>query len=94
MLPAATKSEAPPTLVHLSGTHGVEAYAGSAVQLALLERWAAEPSSAPSARGVRVVLVHVLNPFGFYCSRRWNEQGADLNRNMLVRAWESNRGGP
>ena len=28
-----------PTLVHLSGVHGVEGYAGSAVQLAMLRGW-------------------------------------------------------
>ena len=39
VLSAGTEAHDPPTLVHLSGTHGVEAYAGSAVQLALLERW-------------------------------------------------------
>lgn len=69
----------PPTLLHISGTHGVEAHAGSAVQLALLERWRA--SGPPE--GVRVVLVHALNPFGFKFGRRWNEDGIDLNRNCL-----------
>ena len=39
VLSSGTEAHDPPTLVHLSGTHGVEAYAGSAVQLALLERW-------------------------------------------------------
>lgn len=69
-----------PTLVHMSGTHGLEAYAGSAVQLALLEKFTREPSSR---RGVRVVLVHAVNPFGFYCGRRFNEDNIDLNRNLL-----------
>ena len=72
-----------PVLVHMSGTHGVEAYAGSAVQLALLRKWADEPHSSPASRGVKVVLVHVVNPYGFHCSRRFNEDNADLNRNVL-----------
>jgi len=75
--------KAPPTLIHMSGTHGVEAHAGSAAQLALLQKWADEPASAPMLKGVRVVLVHVVNPYGFHCGRRWNELGADLNRNVL-----------
>ena len=66
------------TLVHMSGAHGVEAYAGSAVQLALLRQWASQPP-----RGVRVVLVHVLNPYGFHCGRRFNEDNIDLCRNVL-----------
>lgn len=75
--------DGPPTLIHMSGTHGVEAHAGSAVQLALLQKWADEPASAPMVNGVRVVLVHAVNPYGFHCGRRFNEQGADLNRNVL-----------
>ena len=51
VLPAAgTTAEDPPTLVHMSGTHGVEAYAGSAVQLSLLDRFTRDPSTR---RGVR-----------------------------------------
>ena len=53
-----------PLLVHVSGTHGAEGYSGSAVQLALLRRWAADPAARPA--GVRVALVHALNPFGFH----------------------------
>ena len=76
-------SRDPPTLVHMSGTHGVEAYAGSAVQLALLEKFTSMPSAH---RGVRIVLVHAVNPFGFRCGRRFNEDNADLNRNVLKAA--------
>ena len=75
----------PPTLVHMSGTHGVEAHAGSAVQLALLKRWADAPADAPSSRGVRVVLVHAVNPHGFHCGRRWNEQGVRTGTAALMR---------
>jgi len=73
-----------PLLVHVSGTHGAEGYSGSAVQLALLRRWAADPAARPA--GVRVALVHALNPFGFHHGRRWNEDGVDLNRNLLTDA--------
>jgi hypothetical protein len=64
-------------LLHSSGLHGVEAYAGSAVQLALL--------AAPPKLGTddAMVLVHALNPWGMAWLRRTNENNVDLNRNFL-----------
>src|SRR5689334_17575661 len=64
--------------LHTSGLHGVEAFTGSAVQLALLD---APP--APSADGALVV-AHVLNPYGMAWLRRANENNVDLNRNFLL----------
>jgi hypothetical protein len=46
--------------VHLSGTHGLEGFAGSAVQSAIL----ADVGNLTSANGPTVVLVHALNPWG------------------------------
>jgi hypothetical protein len=65
-------------LLHASGMHGVEAYTGSAVQLALL--------ASPPALGSEdaLVIAHVLNPFGMAWLRRTNENNVDLNRNFLV----------
>ena len=63
-------------LVHSSGLHGVEGFAGSAIQLALL----AEDLAVPDDGGL--VLVHVLNPFGMAWLRRVNESNVDLNRNF------------
>lgn len=65
------------TLVVSSGVHGVEAPFGSAVQLALLDRWKAAPP-------VRCVFIHSVNPWGFAHRRRTNEDNADLNRNFLL----------
>ena len=70
-------TDASRVLLHASGIHGVEAYAGSAVQLALLD----EPPTL-SARDA-LALVHVLNPYGMAWSRRANESNVDLNRNFL-----------
>jgi hypothetical protein len=70
--------EATHVLLHTSGIHGVEAYAGSAIQIALLD---AVPALAPH---VGVVLVHVLNPYGMAWLRRTNENNVDLNRNFLA----------
>ena len=64
-------------LLHTSGLHGVEAFAGSAVQLAIL----ANPPTQPA--GCELVLVHALNPYGMAWRRRANENNVDLNRNFL-----------
>ena len=65
-------------LVHSSGLHGVEAFAGSAVQLQLLDQGLpAIPEDAA------LVLVHVVNPYGMAWLRRFNENNVDLNRNFL-----------
>ena len=63
-------------LLHSSGLHGVEAFAGSAVQLAALAGGPAPP------RDSALVLVHVLNPYGMAWLRRANEGNVDLNRNF------------
>ena len=64
--------------LHTCGLHGVEAYTGSAVQLALLD---APPAPGPDDA---LVLVHVLNPYGMAWLRRTNENNVDLNRNFLM----------
>lgn len=64
-------------LLHTSGLHGVEAFAGSAVQVAALGEL---PTLPP---GCALVLVHVLNPYGMAWLRRANENNVDLNRNFL-----------
>jgi len=71
-------------LVHSSGVHGVEGFAGSAVQRAVL---ASPPALAADQA---LVLVHVLNPYGMAWLRRTNEHNVDLNRNCLPdgEAWE------
>ena len=65
-------------LLHISGTHGVEAFAGSAIQLRLIESLRASPE------GVATVFVHVLNPYGMAWLRRFNENNVDSNRNFLA----------
>lgn len=75
------------TLIVSSGLHGVEGFFGSAVQLALLDRWKEQPPS------VRCVLLHGLNPYGFAWLRRFDEHNVDPNRNFLL-AEEAYRGAP
>ncbi len=69
------------TLVVTSGVHGVEGFFGSAVQLALLESMSGS-EFITSAQGIRYVLVHAINPYGFHHLRRFNEDNIDLNRNF------------
>jgi len=64
-------------LVVLSGLHGVEAYAGSATQIALLHGLAGR-----SGR-VHVILVHGINPLGAAAYQRTNPDNIDLNRNLV-----------
>ena len=64
-------------LLHTSGLHGVEAYTGSAVQLAFLRDLPLLDDDCAC------VLVHVLNPYGMAWLRRANENNVDLNRNFL-----------
>ena len=65
-------------VVVVSGTHGVEGYAGSALQRTWLRDGASERPD-----GVAVCLVHAINPYGFAWVRRVNEDNVDLNRNFV-----------
>jgi len=60
-------------LIMTSGIHGVEGYAGSGCQIDCMKH--------ADFDGVRVVLIHAVNPFGFSFKSRANENGVDLNRN-------------
>lgn len=64
-------------LTVLSGVHGVEGFACSAIQTGLLARL--DPTSLPDDVGV--LLVHAVNPWGMAWWRRQNEHNVDLNRN-------------
>jgi Protein of unknown function (DUF2817) len=68
-------------LVVLSGTHGVEGFAGSALQSQWLDR--ADTAVLPADGGC--LLIHAVNPYGFAWWRRVNEHNVDLNRNALDR---------
>ncbi len=66
-------------LVLGSGTHGVEGFAGSAVQVGLLREGFTE--NLPGDTGL--LFYHALNPYGFSHLRRFNEDNVDLNRNFV-----------
>ncbi|MBY6186665.1 M14 family metallopeptidase [Marinobacter hydrocarbonoclasticus] len=64
-------------LVLSSGTHGVEGFAGSAIQTGLLRTQALYDS------GAGILMIHAINPWGFAHERRVNEHNVDLNRNFV-----------
>jgi predicted deacylase len=73
------EADAPCVLVLQSAIHGVEGFAGSAIQLDAMQTLTRDNLPA----GVAVLFIHVLNPFGFAWLRRVNEDGIDLNRNFV-----------
>ena len=66
-------------LFHTSGIHGVEGFAGSAIQHDLLNKIANGSYTCPE--GTAIVFVHSLNPYGHAWNRRYNESNVDLARN-------------
>lgn len=66
-------------LVLISGTHGVEGFCGSGAQLDLLRR--GEIARLP--KGVGVLMIHAINPYGFAWLRRVTHENIDLNRNWI-----------
>lgn len=74
-------TDAKALLVITSACHGVEGFAGSAVQVACL-RDAAWRGYA-HAHEVAVLYVHALNPWGFAHLRRVTHERVDLNRNFV-----------
>mmetsp|Transcript_27504 Transcript_27504/g.39393 ORF Transcript_27504/g.39393 Transcript_27504/m.39393 type:complete len:490 (-) Transcript_27504:68-1537(-) len=84
-------------IIHSSGTHGVEGYLGSAVQIRflhelflqnealLMQNKEQEKASADGNGKVqKILLIHAVNPFGMRHHRRTNENNVDLNRNVLA----------
>ena len=72
---AAVFGDGDKTLILSSGLHGVEGFAGSAIQLQMLR--------AELPADIQIVMLHVLNPYGMAKLRRVNENNVDLNRNFL-----------
>jgi hypothetical protein len=72
-------ADATKLLILVSGTHGVEGFAGSGAQISMIEslRFAALPARTA------VLVVHAINPYGFAWLRRVNEDNVDLNRNSI-----------
>ena len=66
-------------LVLISGTHGVEGYCGSGIQVSSIATgWHCQANS-----DVAIAMIHGLNPYGMSHLRRVNEDGVDVNRNFI-----------
>jgi hypothetical protein len=73
--------DATKSLIIVSGTHGVEGYAGSHAQRALLTSLARKDRPAD----VNILLLHLINPWGTAWRRRHDENNVDLNRSFVDR---------
>ena len=67
-------------LVLVSGTHGVEFYAGCGIQVAYLHQLASGKMTLP--KDTAILFIHAANPFGAAWSSRFTEDNIDLNRNF------------
>lgn len=66
------------TLLLISGTHGVEGFAGSGCQVGFFR----DSLYEALGKSACAIMVHALNPYGFAWIRRVNEDNVDLNRNF------------
>lgn len=73
--------DTPNVLVLIGGTHGIEGFAGSAIQLDQLDLIAKGSVSVPT--DTAILLIHALTPWGYAWQRRCDEDGVDLNRNSV-----------
>jgi Protein of unknown function (DUF2817) len=87
---AICKGNSDKVLLHISGTHGPEGFAGSAVQSAALQLLALKKKTIKKLTSNKdtptIVFVHALNAYGMAYNRRVNEDNIDLNRNFLTEA--------
>lgn len=71
--PAAKK-----VMVLVSGTHGIEGFCGSGIQVGSIQTgWHRQAD-----HNLAILMIHGLNPWGMSHLRRVNEEGVDLNRNF------------
>lgn len=66
-------------VLSLCGTHGAEGFNGSAAQV----HWLTGHAGQALPKGVAMLFVHAVNPFGFAHMLRVNENNVDLNRNFI-----------
>ena len=67
-------------LILSSGIHGVEGFAGSAIQLMTIR----EVINQEVLSNTGLLFIHALNPYGFKNNRRVSENNIDLNRNCAI----------
>ncbi|MEF3076310.1 DUF2817 domain-containing protein [Methylobacter sp. Wu1] len=73
--------EASKVAVLIGGTHGIEGFAGTAVEIDHLRLIAAGHIHMPA--DTAVLMIHALTPWGYAWQRRCDADGVDLNRNVV-----------
>jgi predicted deacylase len=73
--------EADRVIVLIGGTHGIEGYAGSAIQIDHLQMLDAGHIALPN--NTALLVIHALTPWGYAWRRRCDADGIDLNRNFI-----------
>ncbi len=68
-------------LVVIGGTHGVEGFAGTAVQVDWFNLLASGALTLPG--DTAMLCINALNPWGYMNCRRCDEEGIDINRNFV-----------
>ncbi|MDO9267848.1 MAG: DUF2817 domain-containing protein [Methylobacter sp.] len=68
-------------LVLIGGTHGIEGFSGSAIQIDQLGLIAHGHVVIPD--NTAVLMIHALTPWGYAWQRRCDADGVDLNRNSV-----------
>ncbi len=75
------RTDARSVVVVIAGTHGIESFAGSAIQIDLLEQLTS--GQIRLGNDTALLLIHALTPWGFAWLRRCDADGVDLNRNSV-----------
>jgi len=73
--------DATKVVVLIAGTHGVEGFAGSAIETDTLRLLAGGHLVIPA--NTALLMVHALTPWGYAWLRRCDADGVDLNRNVV-----------
>lgn len=73
--------DAQKVVIIIGGTHGIEGFAGSAVQIDHLRLLASRVIKIPD--GMALLMIHALTPWGYAWYRRCDADGVDLNRNSI-----------
>ncbi len=68
-------------LVLIGGTHGIEGFTGSAIQIDQLGLLIDGKFVIPN--NTAILMIHALTPWGYAWQRRCDEDGVDLNRNVV-----------
>ena len=73
--------DAAKVVVLIGGTHGIEGFTGSAVEIDVLRLLAGGHIVIPAKTAV--LMIHALTPWGYAWLRRCDADGVDLNRNVV-----------